>query len=76
MCRVTPGCAALRDRIGGGRFYGALADYYRAHRDGMGGIHDLLTSLVAAGGQEAVDYERFPYTYPARVVSMPYGPSP
>ena len=65
---------ALRDRIGSGRFYGALADYYRAHRDGMGGIHELLTSLVAAGGQKAVDYERFPYTYPARVVSMPFGP--
>jgi hypothetical protein len=40
----------------------------------MGGIHGVLTSLVAAGGRSAVDYQRFPNTYPARVVSMPFGP--
>jgi len=67
------GDAWLRDlkQSSGGRFWRALSNYYRDYRGGMGGNRALLTELVNSVGQSAVDYERFPYTYPARVVCVP-----
>ena len=65
---------ALRDRIGGDAFWGALARYYDGYAHGLGGTHQLLRALAAAAGPEVLEHRRFPRTYPALVVSMPYGP--
>ena len=65
----------LRQRSGGGTFWRAVADYYEAHAGGLGGNRELLAALANRLGERAVDYRRFPYTYPARVVSMPFGPA-
>ena len=65
----------LRSDAGGGRFWRAVSDYYAADAGGLGGNYELLRALVERLGQDAVDYRRFPYTYPARVVSMPFGPA-
>ena len=65
----------LRQRSGGGLFWRAAADYYEAHAGGLGGNRELLAALANRLGERAVDYRRFPYTYPARVVSMPFGPA-
>jgi hypothetical protein len=63
----------LRDGARGGRFWNALAAYYEEYRGGMGGTHALLSALASGLGDDAVDYRRFPRSYPARVVSMPFG---
>ena len=64
----------VRNDAGGGRFWRAISDYYAEHAGGLGGNHELLQALVKRLGRDAVDYRLFPYTYPARVVSMPFGP--
>jgi len=64
----------LRERSGA-RFWRAIADYYDEYAGGIGGNRELLAALANRLGKPAVDYRRFPYTYPARVVSMPYGPA-
>ena len=64
----------LRERSGSARFWRAVADYYQANRGGLGGTRLLLQALANRLGKPAVDYRRFPYKYPARVVSMPFGP--
>ncbi len=64
----------LRERVGGARFWRAIADYYDEYARGIGGNRELLAALANRLGKPAVDYKRFPYTYPVRVVSMPFGP--
>jgi hypothetical protein len=66
---------SVRERSGGGRFWNAVSDYYDEYAGGMGGTRELLGALANRLGRSAVDYRRFPYTYPARVVSMPFGPA-
>jgi hypothetical protein len=72
------GDAWLRDlKSGSGsRFWLALSNYYRDYRGGMGSNYALLTELVNTLGRSAVDYERFPYTYPARVIDLPFAGAP
>jgi hypothetical protein len=64
----------LRRDAGSGRFWRAISDYNSANAGELGGNHELLQALVSRLGRDAVDYRRFPYTYPARVISMPFGP--
>ena len=64
----------VKNRAGSAQFWSALAAYYHDHRDGLGGNRSLLAALASVAGNAAVDYRLFPYTYPAWVVSMPFGP--
>jgi len=63
----------LRDDAGADRFWSALANYYDEYQARIGGTNALLSALASASDR-AVDYDRFPRTFPARVVSMPFGP--
>jgi hypothetical protein len=64
----------LRRKAGAGRFWRAISDYYSAHAGGMAGTHELLAALIGRLGRDAVDYRRFPFTYPPRVASFALGP--
>jgi hypothetical protein len=70
------GDAWLRDlnERAGSKFWSALRNYFRDYRGGMGGNYALLTELANAIGRRAVDYQRFPYTYPARVIDLVVSP--
>ena len=63
----------VREAAGAERFWSALAAYYDDYKTRIGGTHALLSALASAT-DEAVAYDRFPRTFPARVVSMPFGP--
>ena len=65
----------LRRRIGASRFWSALANYYARNRNAMGSTYEVLASFGGTGGMRAVDFDRFPRTYPARVISLPFGPA-
>ena len=64
----------LSQRVGARPFWEAVADYYVANRNGMGSTYALLASLARGAGRAAVDFERFPRTFPARLISLPFGP--
>jgi hypothetical protein len=66
----------LRDTAGGGRFWSALSDYFARYRYRMGGTRGILSALVSATGEAAVDYRRFPYTFTPRIVSLPFAGAP
>jgi hypothetical protein len=65
----------VRDRMGSGQFWSALASYFRDHRGGIARTFDVLAALASRGGIRAADFDRFPRTFAPVVVSMPFGPA-
>jgi hypothetical protein len=54
---------SYRADVGAVNFWRGLANYYAAHRFGMGGTRQLLDALDAAAGINYPHYKRFPSLY-------------
>ena len=64
-----------RDQVGSATFWRGVANYYEAHKFGIGSTLELLNALDAARGKSQF-HDRFPRLYPVPVVDLPFGALP